>query len=298
MRRAPQGNQAAQRWRRARRAPESRAEEPSAAQQACRTRSRPARARGHAPKTKPIAPPTSASINCSARKMPPTSAFVAPIAFMMPISARRSSTVAAEVAATASAAAISAASVTIQSSVLTCERILPSVSATRRIARTSVPGSTCLDLVADRRNVGRAEPAVVFGGRHATGIRARRAHRRAWSARSRKAAGIGRDGRKALRDRKRHEHGIVFRAAGGDDARHHQRKAPRLRCCSWHRTVLPTANIPGSFAARFAPTTHSSAPSPNHRPSNLPPGMRDAEPVVNFVPSGDGTRARTMCRSV
>ena len=91
-----------------------------------------------------IVPPTSASINCSARKIPATRAFVAPIAFIMPTSARRSRTVAAEVAATASAAAISAASVTIQSSVLTCDRIFPSVSATWRIAWTSVPGKTCL----------------------------------------------------------------------------------------------------------------------------------------------------------
>ena len=91
-------------------------------------------------------------------------------AFMMPISARRSSTVVAEVAATASAAAISAASVTIQSSVLTRDRMRPSVSATRRMARTSVPGKNLLNLKADRRNVRRAEPAVVFGGRERGGV--------------------------------------------------------------------------------------------------------------------------------
>ncbi len=69
---------------------------------------------------------------------------LAPSAFITPISARRSSTVDAEVAATASAAAPSAASVTIHSSVLTRVRMRPSVSATRRMACTSVPGSTVL----------------------------------------------------------------------------------------------------------------------------------------------------------
>ena len=47
-----------------------------AAMQACQRRSRPARARTPRPARNPIAPPAIASINCSARKMPSTSAFV------------------------------------------------------------------------------------------------------------------------------------------------------------------------------------------------------------------------------
>ena len=176
------------------------------------------------PTRKPRAPPTNASIRCSARKSAVTDVFVAPIAFMMPISARRSSTVAADVAATASAAAISAASVTIQSSVLTCERIFPSESATCRIARTSVAGQHLLDLIADRRNIWRAEPAVVFGGRQrfriALGERIRRLGHRADEKLSELPGMI----RKCFcSNGKRHENGVVFRAPGGDDSRHDQR---------------------------------------------------------------------------
>ena len=68
----------------------------------------------------------------------------APKAFINPISVRRSITEAAEEAPTASAAASNAASVTIQSRARTRVRMVPSPSATRRITRTSVPGSACL----------------------------------------------------------------------------------------------------------------------------------------------------------
>src|SRR6185437_14664300 len=71
------------------------------------------------PKTNPIAPPMSASIKCSVKNSAETEVFVAPVAFIMPISKRLSIIAAAEVAATARAAPTRAASVTIQSSVLT-----------------------------------------------------------------------------------------------------------------------------------------------------------------------------------
>ena len=131
----------------------------------------PALAQTPAPSTKPIAPPATASINCSARKIPATTALVAPIAFMMPTSARRSSTVAADVAATASAAAISAA-----------KRNDPKQRAHVRQDFSFGIGHAAnganvrtrqnlRDLIADRRNVGRAEPVVVFFGRQRCGSR-------------------------------------------------------------------------------------------------------------------------------
>jgi len=95
------------------------------------------------PIANPAIPPINASARCSIRKSTVTRVFVAPIAFITPISVCLSRTAAAEVAVMASDAATRAAMVTIQSSVLTRERMCPSESATRRMARTSVPGSTC-----------------------------------------------------------------------------------------------------------------------------------------------------------
>ena len=158
---------------------------------ACRRRSRPRSARGLRQERIRSLPRSARASGAPSKRAPVTEVFVAPIAFMTPISTRRSRMAAADVAATAKPAAISAASVTIHSSVLTRERMRPSVSATRRIARTSRPGQHLLDLVADRGNVGRAEPAVVFRGRQRFRIAFRervgglgqRAHER--------AAGIG-----------------------------------------------------------------------------------------------------------
>ena len=67
----------------------------------------------------------------------------APMAFIKPISERRSMTDAAEDAPTAKTAASKAAKVASQSKVRTRVRIVPSPSATRRITRASTPGKTC-----------------------------------------------------------------------------------------------------------------------------------------------------------
>ena len=105
MRGAAQWNQAAEQSLRCAQAPVPRETESFAARPAFRIRFVPTLARARSRANNPIAPPIMASSNCSARKIPATSEFVAPIAFMTPISARRSRTVVAEVAATAKAAA-------------------------------------------------------------------------------------------------------------------------------------------------------------------------------------------------
>ena len=83
-----------------------------------------------------------------------------------PISVRRSMTDAADDAPTARPAASSDANVTSQSSVRTRVRMRPSPSATRRITRTSEPGSTCLNRARYGGNVRRAAPALEFVGLH------------------------------------------------------------------------------------------------------------------------------------
>ncbi len=103
----------------------------------------PSRRASTAPTRNPMAPPMHASSTCSARKIAATRELGAPSAFISPTSERRSRTVVAAVAATANAAPISAARVTIHSKEETRDSTRPSVSATRRIGRASVPGITC-----------------------------------------------------------------------------------------------------------------------------------------------------------
>ena len=210
MSRASQGNQAADERDERGKSENDGQQHAGAVGQASRRRSSRARARAAAPRTKPTAPPAIASISCSVRKMAVTSAFVAPMAFMMPISPRRSITVVAEVAADRQRGRDQRR-----------ERDDPQQCADARedaalgigdaADRVHVrAGQHLLDLVADRRNVRRAEPAVVFGGRErfriALGKRVGRLRQRA-DEKLPELAGMIRD---LLRDGERNEHGVVF----------------------------------------------------------------------------------------
>src|SRR5271155_6265418 len=53
--------------------------------------------------------------------------------------------------------------------------------------------------------------------------------------------------------------------------------------------VFPSEKAAGYFSANVSPTTHSSAPSRNHRPPSFHQGCVALAPVANFVPSGTGT---------
>src|SRR5580765_5232432 len=118
-------------------------------------------------------PPTNASSSCSAASKNPTMLEPAPNAFINPISVRRSTTDAADEAPTASAAASNDARVTSHSSVRTRVKIFPSPSATRRITRTSDPGSTRLTEYAIDETYGEHDQRsnssgfIAFGSRRA-----------------------------------------------------------------------------------------------------------------------------------
>ena len=181
--------------------------------------------------------------NCSARKIRRLAAFVAPMAFMMPISPRRSSTVAADVAATASAAAISAASVTIQSSVLTREKNA-ALSIGHAPDRAHIrAGQDLLDLETDRGNVWRAEPAVVFGRASAySGSRSDKCIRRLRQRTHKKLPKLARMARKILcGGQVVTSTAFIFRTAGGNDSgdRSGRFRAASGLVRSWHNLVSP-----------------------------------------------------------
>ena len=180
MRRAPQRNQAASNARRARqgrgstgkRTNRGGAGEPNTL--APRTRASPA------PSTKPTVPPAIASINCSARKMPATDSVGRADGFHD-----------ADFGATLEHRGGGSGGHGERRSDQRGESDDPEQRADVRedfafgfghaANRAHVrAGQNLLDLVADRGNVGRAEPAVVFGGRQRLRDRARRARRRAW----------------------------------------------------------------------------------------------------------------------